>query len=42
MLLPCAPDWPWQRDREDSPWYSSMRVMRMSTALAVLDAKRVG
>jgi hypothetical protein len=27
-LLPFAPDWRWMLDREDSPWYSSMRLFR--------------
>lgn len=27
-LLPFAPDWRWLMDREDSPWYPSMRLFR--------------
>lgn len=27
-LLPFAPDWRWMREREDSPWYPSMRLYR--------------
>jgi tetratricopeptide (TPR) repeat protein len=27
-LIPFAPDWRWQLDREDSPWYPSMRLFR--------------
>ena len=27
-LLPFAPDWRWMLDREDSPWYPSMRLFR--------------
>jgi tetratricopeptide (TPR) repeat protein len=27
-LLPFAPDWRWLRDREDSPWYPTMRLFR--------------
>jgi len=27
-LLPCAPDWRWMLDREDSPWYPTMRLFR--------------
>ena len=27
-LLPTAPDWRWMLDREDSPWYPSMRLFR--------------
>jgi len=30
-LLPFASDWRWMRDREDSPWYPSMRLVRQST-----------
>jgi tetratricopeptide (TPR) repeat protein len=28
MLLPYALDWRWLRDREDSPWYPSLRLFR--------------
>jgi hypothetical protein len=28
VLLPFAPDWRWQLDRSDSPWYPSMRLFR--------------
>ena len=28
ILLPFAPDWRWQLDREDSPWYSSVQLFR--------------
>ena len=27
-LLPFAPDWRWLLDREDSPWYPTMRLFR--------------
>ncbi|MBF0189304.1 MAG: hypothetical protein HQL50_15375, partial [Magnetococcales bacterium] len=27
-LLPLAPDWRWYLDRDDSPWYPSMRLYR--------------
>ncbi len=27
-LLPFSPDWRWQRDRSDSPWYPTMRLFR--------------
>ena len=27
-LLPREPDWRWMRDREDSPWYPTMRLWR--------------
>ena len=28
VLLPCAADWRWQLQREDSPWYPTMRLFR--------------
>lgn len=28
MLLPYAPDWRWMLDRNDSPWYPSIRIVR--------------
>jgi tetratricopeptide (TPR) repeat protein len=28
LLLPFAPDWRWLRDRDDSPWYPTMRLFR--------------
>jgi tetratricopeptide (TPR) repeat protein len=28
LLLPFAPDWRWMLDREDSPWYRTMRIFR--------------
>lgn len=31
-LLPTNPDWRWLLDRDDSPWYSSMRLFRQKTA----------
>jgi Tfp pilus assembly protein PilF len=30
LLLPHAPDWRWQLERTDSPWYPSMRLFRQS------------
>jgi ADP-heptose:LPS heptosyltransferase len=27
-LLPFAPDWRWLLDREDTPWYPTMRLFR--------------
>jgi ADP-heptose:LPS heptosyltransferase len=30
MLLPYALDWRWLRDREDSPWYPTIRLFRQS------------
>lgn len=31
LLLPFAPDWRWLVDREDSPWYPTMRLFRQTT-----------
>lgn len=31
LLLPFAPEWRWQLDREDSPWYPAMRLFRQQT-----------
>lgn len=28
LLLPAAPDWRWLMDRDDSPWYPTMRIFR--------------
>jgi tetratricopeptide (TPR) repeat protein len=33
MLLPYALDWRWLRDREDTPWYPTMRLFRQCTPL---------
>ena len=30
VLLPVAPDWRWMLDREDSPWYPTMRLFRQT------------
>ncbi len=30
ILLAYAPDWRWMVDREDSPWYPTMRLFRQS------------
>ncbi len=30
-LIPFYPDWRWMLDREDSPWYPSMRLFRQSS-----------
>ena len=27
-LIPFAPDWRWMLNREDSPWYPTMRLFR--------------
>jgi tetratricopeptide (TPR) repeat protein/ADP-heptose:LPS heptosyltransferase len=32
VLLPFAPDWRWLLDREDSPWYPTMRLFRQPNA----------
>ncbi|CCQ75004.1 tetratricopeptide repeat protein [Magnetospira sp. QH-2] len=31
VLVPYAPDWRWMREREDSPWYPSLRLFRQPT-----------
>ena len=31
ILLPFAPDWRWLLERDDSPWYPSVRLFRQST-----------
>jgi tetratricopeptide (TPR) repeat protein len=30
VLLPFSPDWRWMLDRDDSPWYPSMRLFRQT------------
>ena len=32
ILLPFAPDWRWQLDRDDSPWYPTARLFRQPRA----------
>ncbi len=32
LLLAFAPDWRWLLEREDSPWYPSVRLFRQSAA----------
>ena len=32
VLLPRAPDWRWLLDREDTPWYPSLRLFRQDTS----------
>ena len=32
VLLPAVPDWRWLLDREDSPWYPTMRLFRQKTS----------
>ena len=32
VLLPRVPDWRWMRDREDTPWYPSMKLYRQTRA----------
>ena len=29
-MIPFAPDWRWLAEREDSPWYASLRLFRHS------------
>jgi len=31
VLLPTMPDWRWMLEREDSPWYPTMRLFRQKT-----------
>jgi Tfp pilus assembly protein PilF len=31
VLLPFAPDWRWMLDRDDSPWYPTVRIFRQAT-----------
>jgi hypothetical protein len=30
--LPYSPDWRWLLDRDDSPWYPTMRLFRQTAA----------
>jgi len=32
VLLPFVPEWRWLLDRDDSPWYASMKLYRQNTA----------
>jgi len=32
VLIPFAPDWRWLLERDDSPWYPSMRLFRQTVA----------
>lgn len=32
LMLPYAPDWRWMLEREDSPWYPTMRLFRQQKA----------
>jgi len=32
VLLPFSPDWRWMRDRQDSPWYPTMKLYRQRIA----------
>lgn len=34
VLLPFIPDWRWRLDREDSPWYPTVRLFRQSSSRA--------
>ena len=43
ILLPYAPDWRWQQERSDSPWYPTARLFRQPRAgdwPAVIDELR--
>ena len=31
LALPLVPDWRWLLEREDSPWYPTMRLFRQKT-----------
>jgi hypothetical protein len=31
VLLPSVPDWRWLLDREDSPWYPSIKLYRQTS-----------
>ena len=28
VMVPCIPDWRWQAERSDTPWYPTMRLFR--------------
>lgn len=32
LLLPTVPDWRWMREREDTPWYPTMKLYRQRAA----------
>ncbi|HVW07904.1 MAG TPA: tetratricopeptide repeat protein [Bryobacteraceae bacterium] len=32
VLIPFAPDWRWMRNRDDSPWYPSLKLYRQNSA----------
>jgi ADP-heptose:LPS heptosyltransferase len=32
LLLPFTPDWRWMRDRDDCPWYPTMKLYRQKAA----------
>jgi hypothetical protein len=32
ILLPVVPDWRWMRERDDSPWYPTVRLYRQQVA----------
>ena len=41
-LLPCMPDWRWLLEREDSPWYPTMRLFRQHRRGAIGKASSNG
>jgi tetratricopeptide (TPR) repeat protein len=44
VMVPHAPDWRWLRDRDDSPWYPSLRLFRQREAgdwHGVVEAMRI-
>jgi ADP-heptose:LPS heptosyltransferase len=32
VMLPFSPDWRWLLDRDDSPWYPTLRLYRQRTS----------
>ncbi len=37
VLLPFAPDWRWMLDRDDSPWYPTMRLFRQKERACLIN-----
>ena len=42
LLLPYVPEWRWLLERDDSPWYPSMRLFRQRAARRLAGADRAG